>query len=152
MLQVVQNFLDDVATAVRNDAAELGSTAVAVCLADQPFTPAVGTQLADLNEASFDGYAQINPQAIPQRLWDTARNQWVLRLVPPGGGWFFRTGSAFAGTATIYGYYLLNAAGALIGAELLLAPILLDGVSQYVSLADIVVPCSKSAFQFDPPS
>jgi len=100
------------------------------------FVPGSGTGSGDLTEATFDGYAAIDPTPWSDPVIDPESNTYYLS--PTVVVTFTQTGVVV--TNTIYGFYLVDANGKLIMANRFDVPVEMDALGKQIMLAIKVFP------------
>jgi hypothetical protein len=138
------------AVLINADATSLANVGCSVRLAKNPAAFNRDRVAGDMDEATFDGYGVLNPDALPELVYEATRKQFLSRLVPPAGGWAFICNGVGGLPQTIYGYFVLNSMGALIGCEALPSPVLLTTPGQFITIPDVLVPYSKDSYEEDP--
>jgi hypothetical protein len=150
MLKIVRRFYDAMCVLMGTEQSEIGADTVSIALVNSPFTPGIGLVSGDYSIANFETSGILEPSTDAVNYYDAETDQNFTRLVPPAGGWNWRTTSTVNLPQTIYGYVVRNGAGELIGSDLLPEPMLLTRAGESITLGDIVLPYSKSGFGVDP--
>jgi hypothetical protein len=123
-----------------NDTASLAAaTAMKVHLANAPFTPAHDMLPSSMSEATFPGYAAKAVTIGPQASYiDATTGLVIVELEAPIGGWSFLSTTAPTTPETIYGYYVMDNAGAqIMGTALLDVPVTISSANQGFDLGEI---------------
>lgn len=113
----VQGFIDLIPPLIGADTGGLAEATpfVAVRLAKTAFTEDVALVIGDMDEADFDGYAELHAaSAATQVFLDPVTGLWTLQVREPAGGWHWVTSGVTNLPQTIYGFYLTDAAGTLL--------------------------------------
>jgi len=112
---------------------------VEIHLSQTAFVPSPDLVMADITEATFDGYAPLNAaSAATQVFSDPATGDIMIQVREPAGGWNFQTTGTTDLPQTIFGFVLTDAAGAVVhGSELLDTPITLDGSGQGFDIPNV---------------
>lgn len=108
-------------------------------LVQAPFTPGLDTSSLTVTPATFTGSTPIAAGVPPHQLFqDPFTGDWFLQFKEPLGGWHWVTGDAVGLPQTIYGWVLLDAAGAACyGSELFATPIVLTAGGQGIDIPQV---------------
>lgn len=139
--QVMVNYMNAL---LAGDLVRWGSTLpnVEVRLSKSDFVPSAALSLADVTEATFDGYgspAMLIPFGAQNVILDSDTGRvGILMKEPTGGIKWIVTGTTEL-PQTIYGWYLYDiTADALVWSELLPTPIPLTAVGNVIELTAIL--------------
>lgn len=128
----------------------LGSAAAAakkVLLFQNNLDPDTTTLLADLTEADFDGYGQIDlKESVAYDTVDALSGKRQVLVLEEDPLHWIVTGTANL-PQTIYGYAVLNSAGtAIVGIERFAAPVTVTGVDQSIDVPLIRTQLEPASF------
>lgn len=130
-----------IGTAMGADTTKLAEATpfVAIHLAKAAFTPSRELVLSDLTEATFDGYGALHAaSAATQVFIDPATGDQIVQCREPAGGWHFVSTGVTGLPETIYGYYLTDAAGAVLYAsEVFDTPVEITASGQGVDIGQV---------------
>lgn len=120
------------------DTATLAQAANAnlIVLCTNQIAPSELMVMADIDEATFDGYAalEVGLNAQPEAL-DPSNADSIIDLIPPVTGFRWETTGLTNLPQTIYGFALCNQAKTILfAAQLLPAPVTLTGTNQRVDV------------------
>jgi hypothetical protein len=134
----VQALVDALAALLADDISTLGpALAMAVGLYKNDVPIGADTVFADLVEADFGGYIQLNAAAGgPSNIaLDPFTNEWIVEVQMPGDGWRWRATAKPWDDQTIYGFFLvLNDGTTLKGAQAFDVPIPITLENQQVEI------------------
>lgn len=113
-----------VATLIATDTTTLDAALnVKIRLSKAAFTPGPSTTPASITVADFDGYADLEKDAAAPNVYtDPATGDTVVELPAPAGGWSFETTGTTNLPQTIFGFLLLDNAGAVCYGSQLISP------------------------------
>lgn len=147
-------LLQNSATAVTQNTG-IGADSANVVLIKEPFDESRELEYADLTLADFTGSGPIAVESAGALYWDSSRQQYYVRLIPPAGGWSWQTASPGVNLPqTIYGFAITQTG---LGGPYLLAthrleePRLLQEMGEEISIDDVEMPISKFMFTRDNP-
>lgn len=133
-------FLNGIAAAVAADVLFLAEVAkVEIVLARNAFPEGIGTVIADLTLADFDGYAAKAVGVATVSVYtDPLTGDIVLLSAEPAGGWHWVTTGVTNLPQTIYGYGLTDSTGAvLIACKRFADPVTLNAIGQGISIPQV---------------
>jgi hypothetical protein len=112
-----------------------------IALIKAPFTLSETLVLAGLTLADFNGSTPIAGAAGAQLVGiDPATQDQVITIKDPAGGYRWITGSLLNLPQTIYGFALIDNAGAtLLGVELLPTPLALQAIGQFIDIGPVAM-------------
>lgn len=131
---------DAIVSLLATDAATLASlTAMHVHLAVSPFVPTPSLDPTTITEASFPGYAALDPTAGAQLFYvDPLDGLLTIEFKEPVGGWHFQTTGTPTPPQTVYGWYVTDSTDAILyGSALLTTPVPLTATGQGLNLPTI---------------
>lgn len=112
-----------------------------IALIAAPVTPDENMVLADLTLATFTGSTPIAGATGAQQVGiDPATQEQVITNLAPAGGWRWECTVAPGSPEVIYGFALVDNAGAtLLGIGLLPTPVTIQAVSDFVDLGAVEI-------------
>lgn len=133
-------IIDSLAELVASDVNFLAEAAVKrVHLMLSAFTPSPEYEFDPLEEATFDGYANLTAPAGAQQFFtNPITGERVVQLIEPVGGWHWLTTGTTDLPQTIFGFVVTDAASAVThGSALLDTPVTLQAVGEAVDLDQV---------------
>jgi len=107
-----------------------------VMLIKSTFVPGPTTRLADLDEADFDGYAQVACAGAPKpQSNDPSNGDSILTLTPSTGGFTWETTGLTNLPQTIFGYAVIGHGPEIVGSALITPTVTLNGINQSITVA-----------------
>lgn len=102
------------------------------------FAPNAAMVLADLTEATFDGYVQIPADGHPHpQSLDPSNGNSRVTLLPSAGGWHWETTGLTDLPQTVFGYFVIGHGVLLNLAKRFETPIVLTGANQSIDIQRI---------------
>lgn len=129
------NLISEIPALLAADTTTLApATANVIILYQNNVAVSPNTVMADLTEATFQGYAAIPGASGPQlTVLDPSTGQWVIVIKAPAGGYIFVCTGLSNVPQTIYGYALVDhTKTTLLGVQPFPAPIRINTILDFV--------------------